>query len=138
PLALTHLDQAIENRLPIAVARKIVVGDEEAENTLGEVGAHQALDIVGVAPARLAPLYIDDRAKAALKRAAAPGIESADRLAIAPHNVERQKRCDLRLQARQIVHEIVDRLEPAGESVGEQPGEPPFRLACEQSDPQPP
>ena len=116
PSLLAHLDQPVEDRLPIAVAREIVVGDEEAEDALGEVGAHQALDIVGVAPARLAPLHIDDRAKAALERAAAPGIEGADRLAIAPHDVERQKRRHLLLQPGQIVHEVVDRLEPPGEA----------------------
>src|SRR4029077_2007834 len=67
PLALAHLDQPVEDRLPIAVAREIVIGDEEAEDALAKVGAHQPLDIIGIAPARLPPLHIDDRAKAALK-----------------------------------------------------------------------
>jgi hypothetical protein len=89
PLAFAHLDEAVEDRLPVAVAREIVVGDEEAKDALSQVGAHQALDVVGVAPARFAPLHIDDRAKAALKRAAAPGVEGADRLAVAPHDIER-------------------------------------------------
>ncbi len=114
PFALAHLDQAIEDCLPIAVARKIVVGDEKAEDALREVGAHQTLDIVGVAPARFAALHIDDRAKAALERAAAPGIERADRLAIAAHDIERQKRGYLLLQPGQIVHVVVDRLQPVG------------------------
>src|SRR4029077_3231613 len=61
PFLLAHLDQPVEYRLPIAVAGEIVVGDEEAEDALGEVGAYQPLDIVGVAPARLTPLDIDDR-----------------------------------------------------------------------------
>ena len=112
PSLLAHLDQPVEDRLPIAVAREIVVGDKEAKDALGKVGAHQALDIVGVAPARLASLHIDDRAKAALERAAAPGIEGADRLAVAPHDVERQKRGDLLLQPGQIAHVVVDRLQP--------------------------
>ena len=127
PFPLAHLDQPVEDRLPIAVAREIVVGDEEAEDALGEVGAHQPLDIVGIAPARFAPLHIDDRAKAALERAAAPGVEGADRLAVAPHDVERQKRGDLLLQPGQIVHVVVDRLQPACERVGEEPGEPSLR-----------
>ena len=54
-LLLAHLDQPVENRLPIVVARKIVVGDEEAEDALRQIGAHQALDIVGVAPRDLRP-----------------------------------------------------------------------------------
>jgi len=130
--AFAHLYQPVEDRFPIAVAGKIVVGDEEAEDTLGEIGAHQALDIIGVAPARLAPLHIDDRAKAALERAAAPGVERADRFAVAPHDVERQERSGLLLQPGQIVHVIVDRLQPAGQRIGEEPGEPPLRFAGEQ------
>ena len=137
PLALAHLDQTVEDRLPIPVAREIVVGDEKTEDALGEIGAHQPLDIVGVAPARLAPLHIDDRAKAALERAAAPGVEGADRLAVAPHDVERQKRRHLLLQPGQIVHVVVDRLEPAGERIGEDLDEPPFGLAGEEADPEP-
>ncbi len=128
-------DQAVEDRLPIAVAGEIVVGDEKAKDALGEIGAHQALDIVGVAPARFAALDIDDRAKAALERAAAPGIEGADRLAVAAHDVDRQKRGHLLLQPRQIVHVVVDRLQPAGERVGKEPFEPALGLAGEQGDP---
>ena len=126
-----HLDQPVEDRLPIAVAGEIVVGDEKAKDALGQIGAHQPLDIVGVAPARFPALDIDDRAKAALKRAAAPGIEGADGLAIAAHDVDRQKRRHLLLQPRQIVHVIVDRLQPPGERIGEQPFEPALGLASE-------
>jgi hypothetical protein len=106
PVALAHLDQPVEDRLPVPIAREIVVGDEEAEDTLREVGAHQALDIVGVAPARLAALHIDDRAKAALERAAAAGVEGANRLAIAPHDVGRQKRRHLPLAQATTPHPI--------------------------------
>ena len=100
PLLLAHLDQAVEDRLPIAVAREIVVGDEEAVDALRQVGAHQPLDVVGVAPARLAPLHVDDRAEAALERATAPGVEGAERLAVAPDDLDRQKRRDLLPAAR--------------------------------------
>ena len=61
-----QLDQAIEDRLPVAVAREIVVGDEEARDVLFGIGAHDAFDIVGRAVARLAALHIDDGAEAAL------------------------------------------------------------------------
>src|SRR5262249_28656295 len=124
PLLLSHLDQPVKDRLPVAIAGEIVVGDKEAKDALGEVGTHQALDIVGVAPARLAPLHIDDCAEAALEWAAAPGVKGADRLAVAPHDVERQERGDLLLQPREILHEIVDGLQPSFEGVGKEPGEP--------------
>ena len=35
-----HLDHAVEQRFPLAVAGKVVVGDEEALDTLGIVLAH--------------------------------------------------------------------------------------------------
>ena len=47
-LALAQLDQAVEDRLPVLVAREIVVGDEEMIDALGDVGAHDRLDVVGV------------------------------------------------------------------------------------------
>src|SRR5262245_19986087 len=55
PFALAHRDEAVKDRLPIAVAREIVIGDEEAKNALREVGAHQAFDVVGLTPARFPP-----------------------------------------------------------------------------------
>src|SRR5262249_35761241 len=97
PLALAHRNEAVKDRLPITITREIVIGDEKAENVLREIGAHQALDIVSVSPARLSPLHIDDRAKAALERAAPPRIEGADCLAVTPHDVEWQERGYLRL-----------------------------------------
>ena len=134
PLRLPHHDQPVENRLPVAVAREIVVGDEKPVHPLGDVGADQLLDIVGVAPARLPPLDVDDRAKAALERAAAPGIEGAEGLAVAPDDLDRQERGDLLLQPGQVVHVVVDRLHPAGQRVAEHLGEPAFGLAREQRD----
>ncbi len=134
PFLLADLDQPVENRFPVAVAGEVVVGDEKPEHALGEVGAHQPLDVVGVAPARLAALDVDDRAKAALERAAAPGIEGAEALAVAAHDGGRQKRRHLPLQPRQIVHEVVDRLQPAGERIGEDAFEPTLRFAGEQGD----
>ncbi len=62
--------------LPVAVAGEIVVGDEEVVDALREVLAHQRLDIVGRAAARLAALHVDDGAERALERAAAAGIEA--------------------------------------------------------------
>ena len=87
------------------------IGDEKAEHTLRQIGAHQPLDIIGIAPARFPAPDIDDRAKAALERTAAPSIDKApDRLAITAHDIDRQKGCDLLLQSRQVLHVVVDRL----------------------------
>ena len=43
---LAQLDQAIEDRLPLLVAREIIVGDEELVDALRPVEAHQMLDVV--------------------------------------------------------------------------------------------
>ena len=57
-LVAAHRDQPVEDRLPVLVAREIVVGDEEMVDAVGEIGAHDALDVVGAsgsaicAPAR--------------------------------------------------------------------------------------
>ena len=80
---------------------------------------------------------IDDRAKTALERAAAPGVEGADRFAITPHDVERQKRRHLLLQRGQIVHVVVDRLESPRESIGEDLDEPSLGLAGKEAHPEP-
>ena len=80
-LLFAHLDQPVEDRLPVLVAREVVVGDEEVVHALREVGAHEALDVVGVARARLASLDVDDRAEAAVERAAAAGVEARPRTA---------------------------------------------------------
>src|SRR6516225_8759045 len=74
--SLAQLDQPIENRLPLLVAGEIVVGDKELADAVCPVGAHELLDLVGRAEARLAPLHIDDGAERTLIRAATPGIET--------------------------------------------------------------
>ena len=73
-----QLDQPIEDRLPLSVAGKIIVGEEEARNAFRPVLADDVLDVVGRARARFAALDIDDGAERTLIRAAAPGIETAD------------------------------------------------------------
>src|SRR3984885_2707996 len=74
-LVLPQFDQPIKDRLPVAVAGEIVVGDEKAGDALGGVGAYDRLDVVGRAVARLAPLDVDDGAEAALERATASGVK---------------------------------------------------------------
>ena len=87
-----QIAEAVEDRLPVLVAREVVVGDEVAHDALGDVGADQALDIVGGAEARLAPLHVDDGAEAALEGAAAPGVEAGDRAAVTAHHGRGQER----------------------------------------------
>ena len=99
-LGLPELDQAVEDRLPVAVAGEIVVGDEIMGDALGVVGAHDRLDVVGGAVARLAALDIDDRAEAALERAAAPGVEARVMADDPPDHFLRQHGDRRRLHAR--------------------------------------
>src|SRR5439155_24951513 len=72
-----QLDQSVENRLPLPVPREIVIRDEKLVDALPPVEAHEMLDVVGRAITRLAALYVDVRAKRALVRAAATGVEAA-------------------------------------------------------------
>jgi hypothetical protein len=44
------MDQPVEDRLPVLVAREIVVGDEEAAQSLRVVDPHDLLDVVGRTP----------------------------------------------------------------------------------------
>ena len=47
PINLPKPDEAIEDRLPLPVARKIIVGDEELVDALRPVEAQQMFDVVG-------------------------------------------------------------------------------------------
>ena len=137
-LLLAHRDQAVEDRFPVLVAREVVVGDEEVVHALREVGADDALDVVGAARARLAPLHVDDGAEAAQERAAAPGVEARAQTAGAANDVDRQVRRRRALQARQIVHEVVERLELVAIGRAQQVVQPPFGFSGEQGDAQSP
>src|SRR5664279_459168 len=46
-LLLAHLDQAVEDALPVQVAGKIVVRDEEAVDSLRQIATDNLLHIVG-------------------------------------------------------------------------------------------
>ena len=119
-----QLDQPVEERLPVAVAGEIVVGDEEALDALRVVLADDPLEIVGRAEAALAALHVDDGAERALVRAAAAEIEARQRSRGAPHVLARQERRRLALQRRQIVHVVVERLERAVPGVAQHLVEP--------------
>ena len=92
------------------ISREIIVGDEEPDHAFFQMRAQQPLDVVSGPVARLAPLHVDDRAEAALERAAAPGIERPDRRRVALQPLRRQVGHGGALQPRQIGEEVVDRL----------------------------
>ena len=131
---LAQLDHAVEDRLPIAVASEVVVGDEEARDALPRVLEDDALDVVGVAPARLAALDVDDGAERALERAAAPRVEGREHAVVALHEAPRQIGDRLPLQVRQGVHVVVDRLRRAGVDILQEGLELLLRLAGEKDD----
>ncbi len=134
PVHLAHLDDAVEDRLPVLVAGEVVVGDEVAAEPLLGAGADQHLDVVRRAVARLAPLHVDDRAEAARERAAASGVEARDVAEVAAHVAGGQRRQRLRLEAGKIRHEIVARPEPSLLRGGEQVVQATLRLAGEETD----
>jgi hypothetical protein len=63
--AIRHaeFDDAIENGLPVFVAGKVVIRDEEAVNAFSPILPDDQLDIVRRAPPRFLPLDIDDGAE---------------------------------------------------------------------------
>ena len=127
-LVLPQFDQPIEDRLPVAVAGEIVVGDEKARDALRGVGAHDRLDIVGGPIARLAPLDVDDGAEAALERAAASGVEARVVPGDFGHHRARQHRDRRGGHVRHVVQVIVDRLGLARIDVLQELREPVFAL----------
>ena len=131
-LAVPHLDQPVEQRLPVAIAGEIVVGDEEALDALGVVLAHDLFQIVRRADAALAPLHVDDGAERALVGAAAAEIDARQVADGALHVLARQERRRLAGELRQVVHVVVQRLERAVVGVAQHLIEPVFfRLAGE-------
>ena len=123
--------EAGENFFRIGIARKIVVCDKEAVNSLGQVAADDLLDIVGRAAPRFPALHIDDGAKRTEERAAAAGIE-AGQLAAGAFDA----RCGKNghggpIQRRQIFHVVVERLERALPGVAQHRFKAPFGLAGE-------
>ena len=125
-LLLAQRDQAIEDRLPGAVAGEIVVGDEEFVNALRPVQAHETFDVVRRTVARRAALHVDDRAERALVRAAAAGIETGAEAERARHIPLRQERHRRALHARQVLHEVVQGRKVAVGRVAQHRVEPPF------------
>ena len=108
-LVLLELDDAVEELFPMAVARHVVVGDEERRDALLVVLADDRFEIVGVAEAALAALHVDDGAERALERAAAAEVEARLLALVARQRGRRQMRRRRVLDARQVVHVVVER-----------------------------
>ena len=119
-LLLAQLDQPVEDRLPVAVAGEIVVGDEEAGDPLRGVGAHDRLDVVGRAVAGLAALDVDDGAEAALIGAAAAGVEARVMSGDLGHHRARQHGDRGRGHVGHVVEKIVERLRRPGVDVSQE------------------
>ena len=133
-LVLAQLDEPVEDRLPVLVAREIVVGDEEFGDALRGVGAHDLLDVVRRAVARLAALHVDDGAERALERAAAPGIEAGIVPVDARHDARREDRQRGGRHFGHVGEIIVGRLRGAGGDIAQQAGHAALALAGEQRD----
>src|SRR5262249_49842876 len=113
---LAQRDQPVENRLPVAVPRVVVVGDDVLVDALSVVSANDFLDVISRAKARFASLDIDDGAETALIGAATTGIEAVSS-SETPQSPLRQKRRYGALQVRQLVPEIIERLHLASPGV---------------------
>ena len=135
-LVLAQFDEPVEDRLPVAVAGEIIVGDEKPGHVLGGVGAHDRLDVIGGAVARLAPLHVDDGAERALERAAAAGVEARVVPGDPGHDRARQNGNRRRGHVRHVVEVIVDRFCRAGVDVLEEVSQAAFALACVEDHPQ--
>src|SRR5262249_1416209 len=88
----------------------------------------------GRAVTRFAPLDVDDRAKAAVERAAAAGIEARISAEDAAGHPGRQDGINGAGHARHLVEIIVDRLEPAAVDVAQEAGHAAFPFAGEPRD----
>src|SRR5579864_672588 len=129
---LAQLNDAIEDQFPIGVAGEVVVGDEEPVDALGEVLADDLLDVVGGAAAGFPALDVDDGAEGAEEGAAPAGVETGDLSAGALDAGGGKHGEGGAGERRQIVHEIVDGLEPAVPGVEEDGVEAAFGFAGEQ------
>ena len=76
-LDLAQMNDPIEDHLPILIARKIIIGNEKAAQSLRHILPDDLLDVVRRAEARLAALHVDDGAERALIRTAAAEIGRA-------------------------------------------------------------
>ena len=125
-LVLLELDDPVEELLPMAVAGHVVVGDEERRDALLVVLADDRFEVVDVAEPALAALHVDDGAERALERAAAAEIEARLLALVARQRGRRQMRRRRALDARQVVHVVVEALQRAVPGIAQHLVEPAF------------
>jgi hypothetical protein len=134
PTFVPEFDQAIEDRLPLLVAGKIIVGDEELVNAVRPVKPHEMLHVIRRAVARLAALHVDDCAERALVRAASARVETRAEAERPCHIPFREERHGRPLQTRQVLHEVVHRCEPTLGRIAQHHVEPALGLTREHGD----
>src|SRR5262249_46963535 len=101
PVAPLQRDNAVEDRLPVPISGKIVIGNKETADALRCMHANQTLDVVGTAMPRFASLDIDDGAEAAAKGTSASRVEAPQRTGVSFYVLERKKGWWLALNCRQ-------------------------------------
>jgi hypothetical protein len=87
-----ELNNSVEDRLPVFVAREIVVADEVVAHALPLPGANQLFNVIRASKPGFTALNIDDCAEAATERTSAARVEGTGRTQIAVYVVLRQKR----------------------------------------------
>ena len=127
PSSSPQRDEAVEDRLPLRVAREVVVGEEVVPDAglrpQPVVRADVIDDLRRAAAAHVVALHVDDRAERAVERAAAARV---DRAVVVRGELVLQARRDLRQrpsrEIRQVLQEVVERPQPAGRRVLQQGG----------------
>src|ERR1700756_2774222 len=117
PFLLTKLYDAIEWGLPILVAGKIIVRDEESGDALRDVRADERFNVVCGPASRPATLHVDDCAERALEGAAPPGVEARGAAHDSFDLPARNHRQGSAFQMRKIVDEIIQGLQLASEGI---------------------
>ncbi len=130
----TQANEAIEDRLPIFVPCKIVVGDEEVVQPLRHVRAHDRLDVVGRTAARFSTLDIDDGAERTLERTAASRVKAGDAAGGACSAHSSDNRDGRPFDAGQIRHVVVERLKFFLEGILQHLLKTPFRFTGKKRD----
>ena len=127
-----HFNDAVEDALPVGIAREVIVSDEEALDALSQILPDNLFHVVSRTPARFSALHINDGAERALERTAAPGIEAGQAAAGTPDAGDREHGQRRSVQRGQIVHVVVERLERTVPGVPQDVLEAPFGFAREE------
>ena len=103
----------VEDLLPVLVAGEVVVRNEEAADSPGPVVADDPLHVVRATEAGLAPVHVDDGAKAANEGTAAARVEAGDLAECLVDPVNGHEGRWLSVHVGEVVQVVVDGLELA-------------------------